>query len=100
MSEPQVNLLRPPQIVELENERQAIDGQLNGPWKHLVQDPGSLRRRLGDLNRQLERGRPQPVPDGLERVKLAQREAELREIVTQGMLSKEEMRKNPPGAVD
>ena len=94
------NLLRPPQIIELENERKYLDEQLNGPWKHLVQEPGKVRGRLRDVSKQLDEGRPHPVTDPLERDKLAKVEQGLREEITQGMLSQEEMRKNPPGAVD
>lgn len=92
-------LLRPPQIKILEDERKLLNDQLNGPWKHLIQNQGQVRRRLQDVERQLAEGKPQPVT-GAERDRLANRERELREKFTQGMLSQEEMRKNPPGAVD
>lgn len=94
------NLLRPPQIIELENERKYLDEQLNGPWKHLVQEPGKVRQRLNDLTKQLDEGRPHPITDPLERDKLAKVERELREELVGGMLTQEEMRKNPPNAAE
>lgn len=95
-----VNLLRPPQIIELENELKQLTDTLNGPWKHLIQDPGKVRRRVMDLEHQLEVGRPRKVTDPLERDRLAKMERELREEITHGMLSQEQMRKNAAGDRD
>lgn len=94
------NLLRPPQYEELKKEKEEIDYKLHGPWKHLIQKPGRLMQRKKEVDRQLERSMPEPITDPIEKDRLAKVEVELREKITNGMLSQEEMRKNPAGAVD
>ena len=64
-----------------------------------IQDKGAVQRQLRNLKLQYERQAPEPLA-GAEKDTLAAKEKALREEVTQGMLSQEEMRKNPPGAVD
>ena len=97
----QVNLLRPQQAVELIGEKEDLERQLNDPFiRQKVQNPGEMRRRLQTLTRQVAETVPHPVTDGNERDGMARRELELRRELQGAMLSKEEMRKNPPGAVD
>lgn len=94
------NLLRPPQYEELKKEKEEIDYKLNGPWKHLIQKPGRLMQRKKEVDKQLERSMPEPITNPVEKDHLAKVERDLREKITTGMLSQEEMRKNPAGAVD
>lgn len=94
------NLLRPPQYDELKKEKEEIDYKLHGPWKHLVQKPGRLLQRSKEVDKQLAQQLPEPITNPLEKNQLYATEKALREKITHGMLSQEEMRKNPAGAVD
>ena len=94
------NLLRPPQYEELKKEKEEIDYKLNGPWKHLIQKPGRLMQRKKEVDKQLAQSMPEPITNPVEKDHLAKVERDLREKITTGMLSQEEMRKNPAGAVD
>jgi hypothetical protein len=96
-SKPAPALLRKDQVEEMESEREAANQKLRS--SHFQGDKGAVAEQLRALEHQLESQRPRPYSseeiDGAVR-----REAELRGEIRQGMLSQEEMRKCPPGAVD
>lgn len=94
-------LLRPHQLGDMTEEKDRLENMLNGP-SHIrsqIQDRGEVSRQLRHIRRQLETQTPQPYKskdkdDAVGRMK--QLEGEIQE----GMLTHEEMRKNPHGAVD
>ena len=89
------SLLRPHQVVEMEAERSGLERSLQDP---ATKDRPLVRKRLGQLNKMMEAQAPQELV-GPE-LDLAVKEAdELLEKITDGMLTQEEMRKNPAGAV-
>lgn len=90
-------LLRPDQVADMAEERATLEQKLNSPR---VEDKGAVREQLKRLNHQLDTQIPKPF--GSTEIDAAvKREAELREKIRgDGMLSHEEMRKCPPGAVD
>lgn len=89
------NLLRPHQRAELIEDQRVLQGQLGNPY---VQDKGAINKQLQKLSRQLETQSPKPYASG-EVDKMVKREKELLGEITNGMLTQEEMRKSPPGAV-
>lgn len=90
-------LLRKDQVEEMEGERQAAEQKLRSP--NFLGDKGTVSEQLRSLVHQLESQRPRPYKS--EDIDSAiRREAELRAQIQIGMLSQEEMRKCPPGAVD
>lgn len=96
-----MNLLRPHQATELIREKEDLDRQLNDPFiRPKIQNPGKMRQRAQTLARQIAEQVPAPVTNPQERDAMARREKELRTELQGAMLSQEEMRKNPPGAVD
>lgn len=96
MMEQAAALLRPDQIEEMEGERQALERKFKNPN---VEDKGVVAEQLRRLDNQLETQRPREYKSD-EIDAAVKREAELRAGWTDGMLSQEEMRKSPPGAVD
>ncbi len=64
-----------------------------------IQDRDMLNRNLRSIQRQLERDTPPPYTQG-ELDHAVKREQELREKLVGEMCTQEEMRRNPPGAVD
>lgn len=96
VTNPNVNLLRPDQIDEMEGERESMKRKMANPS---IQDKGAVADQLRRLDHQLESQRPREFGSA-EIDKAVKREAELRGKWTEGMLSQEEMRKSPPGAVD
>jgi hypothetical protein len=93
------NLLRPAQVQELNDEKVVLENTLRGDFGYQIQDRGAAVRKLRNIDKMLADQAPEELT-GPEKDKLAKEEKELREQVTYGMLSKEEMRKNPPTAVD
>jgi len=94
---PAGNLLRPAQMVDLEQDIRSSQAQLDDPR---VQDKGGVRKRLADLKRQQAAQAPRPITDGALKDRLHKRSQELLDKILPGMLSEEEMRKNPAGSVD
>jgi len=91
--------LRPHQREDLEREVQGIDKTLSNPHSMArIEDPGVLLQRKRKLASQLEYLTP-PDTSGAQRDALTQEERELREWITEGMPSDQEMRRCPPGAV-
>lgn len=91
------NILRPAQLVELEQDIKSSQAQLEDPR---VQDKGGVRKRLADLKRQQVEQAPRELTDGAVKDRLNTRSQELLDQILPGMLSEEEMRKNPAGSVD
>lgn len=89
-------LLRPDQVADMAEERTALEAKLHNPR---VEDKGAVKEQLRRLNHQFETQRPKAYASN-EIDAAVKREAELREKISDGMLSHEEMRKCPPGAVD
>lgn len=89
-------LLRNDQVVEMQDEIRVLEKKMVNP---AIEDKGVVAEQLRRVKRQLDTQRP--VAFTSEEVDRAvRREAELRDEISKGMLSHEEMRKNPPGAVD
>lgn len=89
-------LLRTDQMYEMEGEKDTLRKKLASPH---IEDKGAVAEQLRRLEKQLDTQRPREYV-GSEIDVAVRREAELRAQWTQGMLSQEEMRKCPPGAVD
>jgi hypothetical protein len=87
--------LRPHQIASMESEAKVLENDLQNPG---IQDKGAVRLTLNKLQHQLDTQKA-PQLTGMDLDKAVKREAELRQEITHGMLSQEEMRKNPPGVV-
>jgi hypothetical protein len=90
-------LLRKDQVEDMQDELRAAEQKIRSP--NFLGDKSAVAEQLNSLRHQLERQAPKPY--GSDEIDAAlKREAELRGQWTQGMLSQEEMRKCPPGAVD
>lgn len=97
LDDPKGNLLRPSQLTEHVQDLKTCQAQLDNPN---VQDKGAVRQRMGTLKRQYESQAPRPITDGRTKDALVAESKTLLEQILPGMLSKEEMRKNPAGSVD
>lgn len=95
-TKPSVPLLRNDQVDEMLGEKESLQRKMQSPH---IEDKGTVADQLRRLNHQLESQRPLPYV-GPELDAAVKREAELRAQWSQGMLSHEEMRKAPSGAVD
>lgn len=91
---------------ERDDRQQHVDRmktQLRQPtWVNNALDgnaPQTLAKGIRAMEDDLEENSP-PVLDAPTRDALAMRQRELREKIKEGMLTHEEMRRNPPGAVD
>lgn len=94
---PAGNLLRPAQMAEQQHEIKVAEAQLSNPN---IQDKGAVRTRIRTLKQQFEQQAPREISDGKVKDALAKEGGVLLEQITTGMLSQEEMRKNPAGSVD
>lgn len=90
------SLLRPHQREEMVAERETLERKLINPN---IEDKGTVRRQMQQLDRQLETQTPKPFTEK-EIDSAVKLEGELREQILTGMPSQEEMRKCPPGAID
>jgi hypothetical protein len=90
-------LLRKDQVEEMESERESAIQKIRSP--SFQGDKGAVSEQLRALEKQLESQRPRPYSSD-EIDAAVRREVQLREEIRVGMLSHEEMRKCPPGAVD
>jgi hypothetical protein len=97
LNEPGGNLLRPSQLAEHVNDINVAKAQLANPN---VQDKGAVRQRMAQLMKRYEDQAPRPITDGAVKDRLAKEAGQLLEQILPGMLSQEEMRKNPAGSVD
>jgi hypothetical protein len=84
-------------MAEHYNDLQVAKSDLENPK---IQDKGAVRQRVGNLQRQYESQAPRPITDGATKDSLAKEAETLLGEILPGMLSKEEMRKNPAGSVD
>lgn len=96
-AEPAGNLLRPAQMAEQQHEIKVAEAQLANPN---IQDKGAVRTRIRTLKQQFEQQAPRQIMDGRVKDALAKEGQDLLATITTGMLSQEEMRKNPAGSVD
>lgn len=94
------NYLRPNEVEECNANLRACDRQAKmidlGYENRATHE--NVRQTREAVGRRLEQAPPDLSPD--QRDKLAKRVKELEEKISVGMLSHEEMRRNPPGAVD
>ena len=97
LNSPSGNILRPAQMAEHYNDLRHAEADLENPK---VQDKGAVRQRVGNLKRQYESQAPRPITDGRLKDALEKEANQLLSEILPGMLSQEEMRKNPPGSVD
>jgi hypothetical protein len=89
-------LFRPWEADEIKNNKRTLQKALESPH---IEDKSAVRDAIGRLNSmEREHGVPDFTP--AERDKAAKRVKELEGQIQEGMLSHEEMRRNPPGAVD
>lgn len=92
----QRRIFRPHEAAQLRADREACESALQSPH---VQNKEAVRKALGNLSKmEAEHGVPDLSP--LERDKAKKQIGELETQIKEGMLSHEEMRRNPPGAVD
>ncbi len=89
-------LYRPWEADEVANNKRTLQRALESPH---IEDKSAVRDAIGRLNSMdREHGVPDFSPE--ERDKASKRVKELEAQIKEGMLSHEEMRRNPPGAVD
>lgn len=94
-------LLRPHQAEEMTEEKRRLEGMLSAP-PHIasaIQDRGQIVRQLATISRNIKAQLPQAYTP-LQLDEAHAREAELMAEIQAGMPTQEEMRRNPPGAVD
>ena len=94
-------LLKQSQIDDMGSEQKRISETLNAPphIRNVIQDRAQLYTTLKKLEASLGRDTPREyAKDDID--KAVKREAELREAFVADMCTQEEMRRNPPGAVD
>ena len=93
-------LLRPDQVKELKEEKQRVEENLSDPFlRHKIRKPGDLVRRRDAITKTIAEQTAEKL-NTEEHNTLFALEKELRAKWSEGMLSDETMRKNPPGAVD
>ena len=92
-------LLRPAAVYELGEEIGRLERTLTGSHRGAIQDPSAMQKQIRNMKRNLAEKAPQPYEaDAIDTA--AQRAAILREKISEGMLSRVDMRRNPVGAVD
>jgi hypothetical protein len=89
-------LLRPAQVERTVEERETLKKQLQNP---AIEDKGPVMTQLRNLEKTFAMQAPKAF-QGWEIDAAVKEEKALREKMLDGMPSHEEMRKNPPGAVD
>lgn len=90
-------LLRPAQVESMQDEKVTLTKQLQNPG---IEDKGAVRMQLRNLEKAFVTQAPKAF-QGWEVDAAVKEERALREkMIADGMCSHEEMRKNPPGAVD
>lgn len=89
-------LLRPHQLADAHEDRANLEAKLRSPY---ITEKGEVQRQIKRLDESLAKQTPKGF-EGKDKDKAVALEAELRGKILDGMLSQEEMRKNPPGAVD
>jgi hypothetical protein len=86
---------------EMQSEKDRLSSVLRAPphLRNAIQDPATMMATLKRIERSLERDTPRAY-DGPQLDAAVKREKELRDQWLQGMPTHEEMRRNPPGALD
>lgn len=90
------NFLRPHEVEAAQTERQRHVDICNRPDPDGRLQKANSQKAIQNLNKRLEQAPPDLSPD--QRDKVAKRVAECEAKLQEGMLSHEEMRRNPPGA--
>lgn len=93
--------LKQNQLEEMESEKDRLSKTLNAPphLRNAIQDPSTMFATLKRIERTIERDTPREYK-GAELDAALKRESELKAEWLQGMPTQEEMRRNPPGALD
>jgi len=93
--------LKQSQLQEMSQERDRLKQTLHAPphLRNAIQDASTMFGVLKRLETSLERDTPREYT-GTDLDKAVRREKELREKIKNGMPTSEEMRRNPPGALD
>lgn len=89
------------QLEEMTAERDRLSNMLRAPphLRNAIQDAATMMSTLKRIERSIERDTPRAYV-GADLDKAVAREKELREEWSAGMPTQEEMRRNPPGALD
>lgn len=89
-------IFRPWEADVVKSSKKSLQKALESPH---VEDKSAVRAAIGRMNdMEYEHGVPQLTPE--QRDKASKKVKELEGQIREGMLSSEEMRRNPPGAVD
>ena len=89
-------IFRPWEADVVKSSKRSLQKALESPH---VEDKSAVRAAIGRMNdMEYEHGVPQLTPE--QRDKASKKVKELEGQIREGMLSSEEMRRNPPGAVD
>lgn len=91
-----VSLLSPDQQQQFDEDIRECKEALEDPK---VQKKGEVRQRMRNLELSYQRQAPQAIT-GMDKDRLARLETRVRDKIREGMLTQEEMRKNPASAVD
>ena len=97
-SKPQASFLRPREVEECNIEQSKLQSLLDRPDPEGRIKKGAVRQAMARNAKRLEQAPPDLTPD--QRTKNQKRIEELETQLKEGLLSHEEMRRNPPGAVD
>jgi len=93
--------MKPSQLTALRQDLKVAEDALTNPEvEPYIQDKAQARRHARGLKQTIETYAPKPFASPLELDQAAMRERELREQITEGMLSVEEMRRNRQGTSD
>lgn len=90
-------LLRPDQLQIAKEEISSLEAKLSNP---LIQDKGEVYKQLQRAKKATDEQTPLAPKDVEEEGRMVKRADELLAKILEGMPSKEEMRKSPPGAID
>jgi hypothetical protein len=93
--------LKQSQIEEMSSEKDRLASTLRAPphLRNAIQDASTMMATLKRIERSLERDTPREYT-GSDLDAAVKREAELKAMWLEGMPTQEEMRRNPPGALD
>lgn len=91
------SLLRPSQIDDLTSEQSRIESALRDR-PEMIQDKPSAQKQLRNIKNMLDTQAPKPFADS-EKDGAVKRKEQLEKEIVVGMLSDEEMRACPPGAI-
>ena len=93
--------MKPSQLSALRQDlRVAEDALTNPEIEPYIEDKAQARKHVRNLKQAIDRYAPKPFDSPLEKDAAFARERELREDITTGMLSVEEMRRNRQGTSD